>query len=158
MAQIHALLYASESLLDTDEIMERLQISRGNANMNLRSLVDWSLVSKVHQEGSRKDYYTAEKDVWKITTTIIEERRKQEIEPVQEALASCNTTLKRGGALTVEEQAFAARIHNLVEFLEIFEGFTSSLLPFLQSKRGDHIRRLIQFARKLRRTPTPTDP
>ena len=53
MAQIHALLYAVERPLDTDEIMERLQISRGNANMNLRSLVDWNLVKKVHQHGSR---------------------------------------------------------------------------------------------------------
>src|SRR3712207_4865863 len=48
MAQIHALLYASEAPLDTDEIMERLQISRGNANMNLRSLTNWDLVRKTH--------------------------------------------------------------------------------------------------------------
>ena len=53
MAQIHALLYVSEEALDTDRIMERLQISRGNANMNLRSLMSWSLVYKVPVEGSR---------------------------------------------------------------------------------------------------------
>ena len=55
MAQIHALLYAAETPMDTDEIMKQLQISRGNANMNLRSLINWDLVRKVHQSGSRTD-------------------------------------------------------------------------------------------------------
>ena len=66
MAQIHALLYAENEPLDTDTIMEQLSISRGNANMNLRNLVQWQLVNKVHFKGKRKDYYTAEKDVWNI--------------------------------------------------------------------------------------------
>jgi hypothetical protein len=34
MAQVHALLLASDKPLSTDEVMEALQISRGNANMN----------------------------------------------------------------------------------------------------------------------------
>ncbi|MBN8575241.1 MAG: HTH domain-containing protein, partial [Candidatus Kapabacteria bacterium] len=44
MAQIHALLLFNESPLSTEEIMERLSISRGNANTNIRALIDWSLV------------------------------------------------------------------------------------------------------------------
>ncbi len=36
------LLYASGEPLDTDVIMARLHISRGNANMNLRSLMSYS--------------------------------------------------------------------------------------------------------------------
>ena len=41
MAQIHALLYAESQALDTDSIMEKLGISRGNANMNLHRLLEW---------------------------------------------------------------------------------------------------------------------
>ncbi|NNF59202.1 MAG: hypothetical protein HKN04_13285 [Rhodothermaceae bacterium] len=152
MAQIHALLYAAERPLDTDEIMERLQISRGNANMNLRALVDWDLVRKTHQIGSRKDYYTAEQDVWKITTTIIEQRRKREIKPVQQALAACTTTLRTGEPLTNEEAQFVDRIDNLADFIDVFEGFTSAFLPFLQSRSGEQVKRVIQFAQKVRRT------
>ncbi len=156
MAQIHAFVYASEQPLDTDTIMERLRISRGNANMNLRSLVDWNLLTKTHRPGSRKDYYTAEKDVWKITTTIIAERRKREIAPLQRTLVECSASLKSGAPLTPTEAAFAERIDNLVEFLDVFEGFTSALLPFLQSRSGEQVRRLITYARKLRRPP-PAD-
>ena len=46
MAQIHALLMVSEGPMSTDEIMEALQISRGNANMNIRDLVAWNLIYK----------------------------------------------------------------------------------------------------------------
>ena len=93
MAQIHALLYAAEKSLDTDTIMQRLQISRGNANMNLHSLVNWNLVRKVHRPGSRKDYYVAEKDVWHITAQIIRERERREIGPVMQQLQECRDTL-----------------------------------------------------------------
>jgi DNA-binding transcriptional regulator GbsR (MarR family) len=34
MAQIHALMMVSTDVLSTEEIMEELSISRGNANMN----------------------------------------------------------------------------------------------------------------------------
>ena len=95
MALIHALLYASSDPLDTDAIMERLAISRGNANMNLRALLDWGLVRKTHQAGSRKDFYEAEQDVWRITTTIIEERQRREIAPVQRALSEVALDLRQ---------------------------------------------------------------
>ena len=41
MAQIHALMMISPRALSADEVMEELQISRGNANMNIRALMDW---------------------------------------------------------------------------------------------------------------------
>ncbi|MGE0479819.1 MAG: GbsR/MarR family transcriptional regulator, partial [Phycisphaerae bacterium] len=43
MAEIHALRYISGEPLCSDDVMEQLQISRGNASMNLRALVDWGL-------------------------------------------------------------------------------------------------------------------
>ena len=46
MAQIHALLLVSHEALSTEDIMETLQISRGNANMNIRELINWQLVQK----------------------------------------------------------------------------------------------------------------
>src|SRR5699024_6004840 len=89
MAQIHALLYAEADPLDTDAIMHQLDISRGNANMNLRSLLQWQLIHKVHFKGKRKDYYSAEKDVWNIVATIIRERQQREVSPITRNLDEC---------------------------------------------------------------------
>lgn len=158
MAQIHALLYASENAMDTDEIMLHLQISRGNANMNLRSLINWDLVRKVHQSGSRKDYYTAEKDVWKITTRVVKEREKRELQPVKQQLLGCRQILTgddegQREMLSPEEEQFAARISNLIELMDVFEGFSKSLLPFVQSRNLDEAKQLIEMARRFTSGP-----
>ncbi len=86
MAQIHALLLIYPEAMSTEEIMEELQISRGNANMNLRDLLSWGLVFKEIRTGERKEYFYAEKDIWKAAKQIIKERRKREIEPVLKVL------------------------------------------------------------------------
>lgn len=86
MAQIHALLLISHESLTTEEIMDRLQVSRGNANMNLRALQDWGLVFKEHKIGERKEYFRAEKDINKVARSIARERRKREIEPVTQIM------------------------------------------------------------------------
>ena len=82
MAQVHALLLTSPNALSTDEVMENLQISRGNANMNIRALMDWGIVKKELVRGERKEYFKAEKDVWFLFKQITKERRKREIEPI----------------------------------------------------------------------------
>lgn len=82
MAQVHALLLVSSVPLSADDIMDALLISRGNANMNVRALIDWGLVYKELKQGERREYFIAEKDIWKIVRQIIVHRKKKELEPV----------------------------------------------------------------------------
>jgi DNA-binding transcriptional regulator GbsR (MarR family) len=82
MAQIHALLLVSAGELSADDIMEQLQISRGNVNMNVRELIDWGLVEKVLKPGERKEFFSAEKDIWKVAMRITKERKRRELDPV----------------------------------------------------------------------------
>lgn len=86
MAQVHALLLITPTDLTTEEIMQELSISRGNANMTLRDLMGWGLVEKRHKAGERKEYFYADKDVWNIARQVAKERRKRELEPVLKVL------------------------------------------------------------------------
>lgn len=86
MSQIHALLMLSPGALSTEDIMNELQISRGNANMNIRSLMDWGLISKELKPGDRKEYFKSGKDIWEIARKIVAERKKREIQPVVDML------------------------------------------------------------------------
>jgi len=86
MAQVHALLLISAEALTTEEIMEQLSISRGNANMTLRDLIGWGLIEKQHKAGERKEYFFADKDVWNIARQVAKERKKRELEPVLKVL------------------------------------------------------------------------
>jgi len=86
MAQIHALLLISPEPLSAEDIMEELQISRGNANMNIRALIDWGLVYKELKPGERKEFFVAEKDMWEVVKNIIIQRKKKELEPMLRVL------------------------------------------------------------------------
>ena len=86
MAQIHALLLVSPDPLTQDDMMEQLNISRGNTNMNIRELINWGLVERVLLAGERKEYFTAEKDIWKVVKQIVKERKKRELEPMLQLL------------------------------------------------------------------------
>ncbi len=91
MAQVHALLLISPGPLTTEEIMEQLSISRGNANMTLRDLMSWGLIEKQHRAGERKEYFYAEKDVWTIARQVAQERKKRELDPVLKVLNELTT-------------------------------------------------------------------
>lgn len=86
MAQIHALLLVSPDPLTQDDIMQELNISRGNTNMNIRELINWGLVDRVLLPGERKEYFSAEKDIWKVVKQIVKERKKRELEPMLQLL------------------------------------------------------------------------
>jgi DNA-binding transcriptional regulator GbsR (MarR family) len=86
MAQVHALLLISPDPLSQDDLMEQLNISRGNANMNIRELIDWGLVDRIIIPGERKEYFTAEKDIWKVARLIVKERKKRELDPMLKLL------------------------------------------------------------------------
>jgi DNA-binding transcriptional regulator GbsR (MarR family) len=82
MAQIHALLLISPDPLSQEDVMEKLEVSRGNVNMNIRELIDWGLVERTIIPGERKEFFVAEKDIWKVATQIIKERKKRELDPM----------------------------------------------------------------------------
>ena len=69
-----------------DDIMEELNISRGNTNMNIRELINWGLVERVILSGERKEFFSAEKDIWKVMKQIVKERKKRELDPMLKLL------------------------------------------------------------------------
>ena len=86
MAQIHALLLVATEPMSAEDIMSELQISRGNTNMNVRELMDWGIVEKVLKPGERREFFTAEKDIWTVAMRIIKERKRREVEPILNTL------------------------------------------------------------------------
>jgi DNA-binding transcriptional regulator GbsR (MarR family) len=115
MAQVHALLLVSPDALSAEEIMNELNISRGNANMNIRTLIDWGLVRKELRSGERKEFFNAEKDIWKVFKQIAKERRKRELEPIFKVLEEVKK---------VDGDKRDKKIKAFVETIESIERFT----------------------------------
>ena len=130
MAEIHALLYIVGHALCTDEIMERLDISRGSASMSIKSLLEWGIVFRTHKRGDRKEYFKAEQDVWKLFRTIIRERKRREIDPALSSLRHCRSmtdmpqaSLKALGVDDFEEAVGShnQRVEDMLDFLEMVD-------------------------------------
>ncbi|MEM8551667.1 MAG: GbsR/MarR family transcriptional regulator, partial [Pseudomonadota bacterium] len=81
VGQIYALLFISEQPLNADEIVQTLNFSRSNVSMGLKELQAWNLVRLKHLPGDRRDYFTTPDDLWEIMRTLVEERKRREIDP-----------------------------------------------------------------------------
>lgn len=141
MAQIHALLMISSKPLPTEEIMQELNISRGNANMNIRALLDWGIISRVSIPGERKEFFKSEKDVWTLARQVARERRKRELEPILKVLKEVNDVPNDGSEETKEFKKtvkdlknFAEKSDNLLEtFIRAEESwFWNAMLKLLK--------------------------
>ena len=126
MTELHAMLYIVGESMNTDEIMKKLSISRGNASMTLRTLLDWGIVTRTHKRDDRKDYYTAEQDVWKLFATVARARKRRELEPLASTLQSLTNTLK--GVDTSEVVAQRKRLESMLEFIVQFDGISERFL------------------------------
>src|SRR5437016_5081509 len=93
MAEIHALLYIVGQPCCTDDVMERLNISRGNASMSLRALCDWGIIRRLHRRGERREYFESLTDVWEMFSIIAAERKRREMDPVLETIRQCQQML-----------------------------------------------------------------
>jgi DNA-binding transcriptional regulator GbsR (MarR family) len=132
-AEIHGLLYLSDEPLCTDQIMDRLQISRGNASMTLRGLVDWGLIRKEHRRGDRKEYFVSETDAWQLFEIIARQRKRREIEPVIDAIKDSREMLGEAaiGKSGARQSAVAStreRLDQMQEFLESIDALFDKFL------------------------------
>ncbi|MCC6661864.1 MAG: ArsR family transcriptional regulator [Phycisphaerales bacterium] len=127
MAEVYALLHITGEPMCTDDVMARLQISRGNASMSLRSLQDWGIVTLVTRRGGPKDYkkyFTAEQDVWALFRAIVRERMKREVEPLLASLYEIRdlTGIERDRSMTAEERrALVGHNQRLDAMLDFFK-------------------------------------
>src|ERR1700744_1848159 len=132
MGEIHALLYVSAQPQCTDDVMERLNISRGNASMSLRALCDWGIVRRLHKRGERREYFESLGDVWEMFSIIAAERKRREMDPVLETIKQCQQMLSEDalGKVAARQEPVSAtrqRLAGMEEFMDttnkIFQGF-----------------------------------
>ena len=124
MAEIHALLYVVGEPLCTDDVMERLNISRGNASMSLRALCDWGIIHRVHKRGERREYFESLSDVWELFSMIVAERKRREMDPVLETIKQCGKmldeeSLGKQAARSAAVQLTRQRLDGMEEFMEV---------------------------------------
>src|SRR5262245_47828634 len=137
MAEIHGLLFLTGEAMSMDDVVERLGISRSNACMNFRQLLDWGLVRQVHKRGDRRDYYETQDDTWEMLATVAAQRKRREIDPVLNTLRRCQERLSPQ-ALGDEaaDPAARRRRRRVGDLLSILSLIDSLAQRFFESQRG----------------------
>lgn len=124
VAQIHALLYLSPAPLTADEIAETLSIARSNVSTSLRELQGWGLAQIAHVLGDRRDHFETRKDVWELVTTIIEERKKRELDPTIALLRQCVREAEDDPSTTRDVKG---RLEQMLASVELMSGWYAEL-------------------------------
>lgn len=124
MTQLQALLFIEARPMNTDEIMERLSISRGNASMTLRTLVDWEMITRTHNPADRKDYYAADGDVWRLFATVARARKRREVEPLVGSLQALLDAPQSDG----REATTRAKLAEMLEFVRAFDAMANQFI------------------------------
>lgn len=139
MGELFALLYVSGNDWTADELRARLNISRGNVSMNLRELMAWGVVHRVHRTGERREFYRAETDVWTLFRRILSERKRRELDPTL-------VVLDRAAGRTKGDPTMAA-VHGRLVALQRFFGLINVLanrLSRLEPAEMDGLRQLFE--------------
>ena len=118
-------------------------------------LDSWNLIRLRHLPNDRRDHFTTPDDVWEIFRTLIEERRKREVEPT---LSMLRDTLLQKPQSEDDDHALERmrQMHDLIELLTRWE----SEMRNLETKRltellkmGSRINRLYEMRDKLKALP-----
>ncbi len=123
MAKVHALLMVAPRPLTAEDIMETLQISRGNASMNLRELINWGIVRRTSIAGDRRDFFTSEEDVWVMLQNIMRERKRRELDPLLDRISKCIEAADKTPVPPEDAAAHTAYVDKMAELLQFFTVF-----------------------------------
>jgi DNA-binding transcriptional regulator GbsR (MarR family) len=138
MGELFALMYITGEDWTAEDLRERLRVSRGNVSMNLRELIAWGVVHKVHRQGERREYYRAELDVWTLFRRILRERKRRELDPTL-------VVLERSVAMVGDDpkqQAMRSRIQDLQQFFALINTLAKHLLT-LEPEDLDDLRQML---------------
>ena len=149
VGQICALLVINEDPLNADQIGEELDISRSNVSMGLKELQSWNLLRSVHIHGDRKDYFTAPDDVWEIAGTLIDERRKREIDPTLSMLR--NVLLQKDS--NPDNEYAMKRMQEMHDLIEMFVAWVNDM----QTLNPQRIQKLLRLGSGVNKVLDLTD-
>lgn len=143
VGQIYAVLFIAETALCADDLVDRLGISRSNVSMGLKELQSWNLVRQRPVAGDRRDFFTTPDDIYSIVRTLVNERKKREIDPT---LSMLRELLMQTPA-NAQEQHAQARLKDMHELIELLTAWYADI----EKLETDRLIQLLSLGSKVAR-------
>jgi len=104
MAQLYAILYFSSSPLSLDEMADRLKISKGSVSINIRALERYGATKKVWVKQTRRDYYEAETDVFRVFMQRVQSMAQRRLSGIEDMITSAYEAINSVNPKDAEEK------------------------------------------------------
>ena len=101
--------------------------------MNLRELMSWGVVRKLHRQGERRELYRAEADVWTLFRRILKERKRRELDPTLNVLDQ----IFRLSDADPTIPDLRSRVESLRQFLGLIDALAVRLLSLDSREMAD---------------------
>ncbi len=123
VAQVHALLFLSLRPLHAEEIARTLSVARSNVSTSLHELQSWRIVRAVSVLGDRRQHFESSKDLWEMFRTILEERKRREIDPTIAVLRECVAESGKGTVDVYARERLSEMLDFMLTMSTLFEEF-----------------------------------
>ncbi len=151
VSQIHALLYLSPEPMHAEQIASLLSVARSNVSTSLKELQSWDLIQVSNVLGDRRDHFRVRGDTWQMLLTIIEGRKRREIDPVLTMLRQCELDMEADNDTpeSVKEKIrdMSVFVSTLTDWYEQISALPKGTLVKLM-KMGSKITKLIPGKKK----------
>jgi HTH-type transcriptional regulator, glycine betaine synthesis regulator len=132
MGQLYAVLFLSPRPLTLEDMMRKLECSKGNVSINIRALERWGLVRQIYKWADRKNYYEAETDIWKAVSGILQERERKESQQIIQSLNQSVAMLEKVSHNRESSEAETAQFYlERIETLRSLFQFGDMLLDMM---------------------------
>jgi len=151
VAQIHALLFIMEEPLNAEQITDCLGVARSNVSNSLKELLGFKTIRRVPVAGDRRDYFTAETDVWEVAKRIAAVRKAREIDPALETLTYCLAAAKGDAGVSAEQRKRLKDMQDFTATMDRWYGQMQTLPTSTLTKligMGDRVVGLLNIGRK----------
>jgi DNA-binding transcriptional regulator GbsR (MarR family) len=155
VGQIHALLYLSDAPQTAEDLAATLGLARSNVSNSLKELLTWNLIQRVSIMGDRRDFYTAETDVWEMVTRIAEGRKARELDPTFSVLKACAADAGNDRFMSAITRQ---RMEAMRDFVEMVDTWSADIRKVPRSKLMTLMKLGSAIARFLPGKADPTGP
>ena len=131
VGEMYGLLYSSREPLAMDEMVQRLEISKGSASQGIKMLRNLGAVNELNKDGDRKTYFEADVELKRLVGGFI----KEEIRPHMQSGARKLEVLE-GDIEALPDGADKEFLSERIERLERWSKRVQMVLPLLQKFLG----------------------
>jgi DNA-binding transcriptional regulator GbsR (MarR family) len=124
VGELYGILFISPKPLCIDDLMQKLNISKGSTSQGLKILRSFGAVSPVYVAGDRRDFFTAEAELRRIVVGFAKEQIFPYLESGKDRMARVKSLLAE--ELPEQQEFIAERI----ERLQGWQKRAGALLPF----------------------------